>query len=345
MRSTELDIPDDHDDLVARDETAQRLLNLLFILNASTTPIGTEAIVSDSDLGYGSGNRESDLRKFRRDRERLAQQGFVIDEIRPNSAARTEESTWLLDRQRTFATTGLISAADAALLIRALDTYARSGAQALAQPVAAIRRKAVEAMGHAMGELPAQAEPQAPTADPLADAAWYAFSMRRAIAFRYRNAAGEARERTLAIYGIFAQEGNTYLTGWDSASRSLRTFRCDRIDRILGLGEAYEVPASFDIHDQLFLPFDFAPGTGQQAVFTFPAVRTALELAQITRGRGELDRDAKRGWIWCVDVRDFDAAAAFALGHAREGMRPAAPDDLVDAWFIAIGKVARAHAR
>ena len=60
------------------DETAQRLLNLLFVLNAAPRPLATEEIVSDSDLGYGSGNRASDLRKFRRDREKLEERGVYI---------------------------------------------------------------------------------------------------------------------------------------------------------------------------------------------------------------------------------------------------------------------------
>ena len=38
------------------DKTAQRILNLFFVLNSSPEPLTTEQIVLDSDLGYGSGN-------------------------------------------------------------------------------------------------------------------------------------------------------------------------------------------------------------------------------------------------------------------------------------------------
>ena len=64
-------------------ETALRILNLLFILNASSVPLTTEQIISDADVGYGSANRASDLKKFKRDREKLAERGVIVKEIRP----------------------------------------------------------------------------------------------------------------------------------------------------------------------------------------------------------------------------------------------------------------------
>ena len=41
------------------DKTAQRILNLFFVLNSSPEPLTTEQIVLDSVLGYGSGNIDS----------------------------------------------------------------------------------------------------------------------------------------------------------------------------------------------------------------------------------------------------------------------------------------------
>ena len=93
---------------IAGDTSAQRLLNLFFIFNASTRALSTEEIVSDSDLGYGSPQRDSDLRKFRRDRAKLAEQGIQIVEAKPLGAAESEESYWKLDRENTFATGGIV---------------------------------------------------------------------------------------------------------------------------------------------------------------------------------------------------------------------------------------------
>ena len=103
------------------DETAQRLLNLLFVLNAAPRPLATEEIVSDSDLGYGSGNRASDLRKFRRDREKLEERGVYIAELKTPGSSETEQSAWALDRARTFAAGGLVREEDARLLVATID--------------------------------------------------------------------------------------------------------------------------------------------------------------------------------------------------------------------------------
>ena len=70
-------------------ETALRILNLLFILNASSVPLTTKQIISDADVGYGSANRASDLKKFKRDREKLAERGVIVKEIRPEGSQRT----------------------------------------------------------------------------------------------------------------------------------------------------------------------------------------------------------------------------------------------------------------
>ena len=71
------------------DKTAQRILNLFFVLNSSPEPLTTEQIVLDSDLGYGSGNIDSDKRKFRRDRDKLLERGILIKEVRPAGAQET----------------------------------------------------------------------------------------------------------------------------------------------------------------------------------------------------------------------------------------------------------------
>ena len=82
------------------DKTAQRILNLFFVLNSSPEPLTTEQIVLDSDLGYGSGNIDSDKRKFRRDRDKLLERGIVIREVRAAGAQETEESAWTIDHRR-----------------------------------------------------------------------------------------------------------------------------------------------------------------------------------------------------------------------------------------------------
>ena len=109
------------------DKTAQRILNLFFVLNSSPEPLTTEQIVLDSDLGYGSGNIDSDKRKFRRDREKLLERGITIKEVRAAGAQETEESAWTIDREHTFAAGGLITADDADILLNAIDQTIAAG--------------------------------------------------------------------------------------------------------------------------------------------------------------------------------------------------------------------------
>jgi len=47
-------------------------------------------------------------------------------------------------------------------------------------------------------------------------------------------------------YGIVAHSGRWYLTGADSASGQVRTFRLDRITSLKSLGDTFEVPDGFD---------------------------------------------------------------------------------------------------
>ena len=47
--------------------------------------------------------------------------------------------------------------------------------------------------------------------------------------------------------------------------------------------------------------------------------------------------------MWTVSVRDLDAAAALAFGHARDGMRPVAPVELIARWNALIEKAVANH--
>ena len=136
------------------DKTAQRILNLFFVLNSSPEPLTTEQIVLDSDLGYGSGNIDSDKRKFRRDRDKLLERGIVIREVRAAGAQETEESAWTIDREHTFAAGGLITADDADILLNAIDQTLAAGSSTFAAPLADIRSKIAYLTGMSRGTDP-----------------------------------------------------------------------------------------------------------------------------------------------------------------------------------------------
>lgn len=332
-------------DRIAEDATAQRLLNLAFIFNTTTRPLTTDEIISDTDLGYGSGNRESDVRKFRRDRQKLAEQGFEIVCADGDGTAENEASSWVLDRARTFATAGIITNDDASILADAIDEYLSASLTPLRAPLMRARAKILELVraDDEPGQAAVAPAPRDTAQQTMLDIVWLAFSLRRKLTFSYTNSRGEHSRRAVAVYGIFSHEGATYIVGLDDAAQAVRTFRVDRMDRALRPGARYEIPASFDIHAYLFLPFDFGDGEAVEASFRFPGDFLPENLTPITHGRGALTREEDGSLDWTIAVRDLDAAAALALGHARDGMRPVAPAELVAQWNALIEKAVADH--
>lgn len=320
------------------DKTAQRILNLFFVLNSSPEPLTTEQIVLDSDLGYGSGNTDSDKRKFRRDREKLLERGIVIKEVRAPGSQETEESAWVVDRDHTFAAGGLITAEDADILMDAIDQALAAGSSTFSTPLADIRSK----IAYLTGKTDAP-ETRA-LRSPMVDAVWSAFAERCALRFLYQNGRGEQRQRTVCVYGMFEREGISYFCGLDDASGTVRTFRCDRIVRAWKPSGFYTIPSDFNLNDQLFFEFDFADREPIAATFSFAAETPADMVNALTQGRGNLDRTDK-GWTWTVGVRDLDAAASFCMEHSADNMRPVAPDALKQAWNRLIERTVNAHVR
>ena len=319
---------------IEADETAQRILNLFFVLNTSARPLTTEQIVCDSDLGYGSGNVASDKKKFQRDRAKLLSHGIIVREVKDPHASETEESSWTIDREHTFAAGGLITPDDADLLEGAIAQALRRGSTPLATPLKSILSK-IERLG-ASASVAADGE-----GDPAADAVWTAFAAKKGLRFDYEDAQGRPSKRSVCIYGIFDRDGHGYFCGLDDTRGAVRTFRIDRVRRARATGGEYEVPADFDLRDYLFLDFDLAAGETVAATFSFPGDTPRGLVDAITLGRGDIRHEDT--WLWTVPVRSIDAAAAFCLRHAVEGMRPVAPEALIDAWNGSIEGTVTAH--
>lgn len=322
------------------DEAARRILNLLFILNSSTTPLTTEQIISDSDLGYGSASRDSDMRKFRRDRERLAQHGIFVCEVQRQGDAQNEESSWAIDRERTYARIGFISPDDADTLLRALR-------DALKMPAAPYRSLLLKCYRRLCLQLSSPGEHfEHPFAtdeeNPIREGLWWAFVQRLSIRFAYTDARAISSVKRVDIYGMFTQQGNSYLVGKDTELDSIRTYRVDRITRLWRPRGHYRIPEDFSIEDYLFLPFDLAKGKPSVATFSFPAALGQEEIRGITHGRGSLSSQGDIRF-WYIEVRDFAAAAKMAAAHASRGMRPHAPQELVDAWNTLMETTVKTH--
>lgn len=155
--------------------------------------------------------------------------------------------------------------------------------------------------------------------------------MRRSLKILYRDGKGAESRRTVSIYGIFTLDGHCYIVGLDDRSNAVRTFRADRVRRAWKPSKPYRVPDGFDIRDYVFLPFDLAPGEGDEVSFSIPHGIPRSEIDAATHGRGRIV-ESEGHWIWRVRARSVRAAVGFALAHAHLGMRPEAPAWFRDAW-------------
>lgn len=69
---------------------------------------------------------------------------------------------------------------------------------------------------------------------------------RRPVAMTYTDRNGRATDRVLHPYGVVADHGRWYVTGLDSRSGEVRSFRLDRVTRASVQNGQFQVPAGFD---------------------------------------------------------------------------------------------------
>jgi len=110
---------------------------------------------------------------------------------------------------------------------------------------------------------------------------------RRPVALTYTDAEGRRSERTVHAYGVVAHSGRWYVTGADSASGGVRTFRLDRITPAEIQAGAFDVPEGFDPADRVLSGIAEAPrrhevllrvqGTVDEVRSRFPAGIAAVD--------------------------------------------------------------------
>lgn len=335
------------------DEAARRCLNLFFVLFVAAEPPSTTRIVTDSDLGYGSADidskrKDSEKKKFKRDRDRLEKAGIHLRENKPDR--KTEDSTWEIDWSHTGIDLDQLSHDELETLLYAsltcdsipfwTDIHALHDLQS--KLMAALARKGCGALPEPVDE------PSSRRVDddgaPWINALWTSFQNRTSIQFSYTNAAGRVHEHVADIYGFFTLDGRTYFVGFCHTIERVLTYRADRIHALKQLKDPYEVPESFILGEHVFLPFDFSGNEPVEAVFSFTGQRSEYEIASLTRGRGDLELDADRDvWLWTVEVRDLDAAASMALSNGYLEMKPLSPPALVNSWTDQIRRAVTAN--
>jgi len=157
----------------------------------------------------------------------------------------------------------------------------------------------------------------------------------RSLSFRYHD-----KDRVLFPYGLLARQGWWYLVGHDTGADQLRTYRIDRIQGAVTVGEtgAFERPEAFDVRtafpaDPKLLPDSVDVGSDVAEVRVDPR-----DLATVIRDHGEecvvcTDSD---GWVVvnvpCSNVRAF-MVWLFGFLERAEVVGPPALRDMVVDWL------------
>ncbi len=329
-----------------RNESARRILNLLFILNCTSRPLTTTEIITDSDLGYGMAGAISEKKKFQRDRKKLEEYGVHIREVKESGASETEESRWEIDRGRTHIDTAVVTQDDADMLVHAVDEYLTR--TKISFRSALLRIRAVAAA------IDVDAEQDETIGDDkyvndqiqnVLDTVWAAYCSHKSLPFCYRDAKGKESKRTVSIYGIVNQANQCYFVGLDNLSGEVRTFRTDRVTRMNKPRGSYSIPHDFSLDAFQFLPFDLGDEEEMQATFAFPAQSVPGEIEVLTHGRGTLEKQPDGSLHWNIAVKNPGSAVAMALSNASLGMRPCSPASLISLWNSTITKAVEAHGR
>lgn len=220
----------------------ERLLNLVALLADAERPLPVDEICARVP-GYNPDGGEATRRAFERDKDTVRSMGIELETVAidPISGPGPDNVGYVLadahekvpDPGLTVAERGLLEVASSLIWETEDDDETRD----------ALDAARIGAAGVDFGTV----RPPA-----LVGAFLSAISERRRVAVRYRSAGGtEAVQRTISPYGIVHRRGHWYVTGHDSASRETRSFRLDRMDSEVDLGEphGFTRPSGFRIHE------------------------------------------------------------------------------------------------
>jgi predicted DNA-binding transcriptional regulator YafY len=158
---------------------------------------------------------------------------------------------------------------------------------------------------------------------------------RRPAVIVYSDRNGRRSERTLHPYGIVAHAARWYVTGPDSASGELRTFRLDRIVEVHLAQGSFAVPAGFRPADVVRTGLAGTPWRHEVVV----AVRgTAEEVrARLPGGLASIEPDPGEGADWVLvrlraERLDWLPGLLAGLGRPFLVHEPAQLRDVIRAW-------------
>jgi predicted DNA-binding transcriptional regulator YafY len=203
--------------------------------------------------------------------------------------------------------------------------------------IAKVRRVLPDALGRRLDALLEIADFTAPARSALTAEAATLLTLaeaardRRPVDLGYTAGHGGASRRVVHPYGVVAHSGRWYLTGFDSASGEVRTFRVDRVKSVQARAGTFDVPTGFDPAEQVLTAIAEAPHRHEVSVriratpdhirAVFPSSIATLE---------EIEPGTVRARIRAQEL-DWIPARLAALDRPFVVEQPAALTDLVRA--------------
>jgi proteasome accessory factor B len=218
-------------------DRVERLTNLLALLLETTRPLSLIEIAGELEGQYP--DKEGARRAaFERDKAALRDIGVPIDQEMVAGGEYMGQTRYWIDRDR-YELSDLDLDED--------ETRALQVAMAATRPGSSSGQEALWKLGGGVldaGGSVAAIVPDAAALPVLRDAV----VNRRAVAFRYRDVG-----RSVDPWGVLLRSGFWYLVGYDHERGARRTFRIDRIDGDVTIGDAITVerPGDFDPADAL----------------------------------------------------------------------------------------------
>ncbi|MGI6216658.1 MAG: helix-turn-helix transcriptional regulator [Coriobacteriales bacterium] len=313
---------------------ATRLFNLLFFLNDRPSGATAEQI-RRGVFGYESSKSDEAFeRKFRRDRQDLADMGYTIERSEGPSGF---ENIYKLDVRDIFQSDMQLEYMEIALLevcarnALEIDSFfmkneLRSAMGKLAPtvdrlPETARKASSAEAEG-AKSEKSRTGGGEASEGSTPADGKSIAEAIDAAVAndamlqFEYRDAEGFSSTRRVYPISAFNYLGDPYLFAFDADREDTRTFKLERILNTPSLEKMDEevegVAKSHLEDDPVVLPFQIGDGKFDAKIYI--SGKRHYNLDNLTKSQGQLQRHGT-GFLWEVDAADVNRLASWVVAN------------------------------
>ncbi len=308
------------------DEAARRLATLELMLSNADRPLASSKIKSEL---WPDSPKDSFTRAFSRDRDTLANMGIYIVK-----AGGVGEATWEIDAEKTYRGGAVLNPEEARVINVICQPF-------VAQPgflYANELRFALAKIDKQFGEGENAVDGAQASVTNISDTLLRCQEQRHLAEIDYTNARDERSTRLVAPFSFYTCRKKAYMVAAraeldENSEKVVELFKKPGtylLDRVNSATEkpkmSFEIPAEHLDKDWKLLPFQIGK-TPVTATFHVDAEKIR-DFKPETEDKGTW-AEVVDGAEWTVEVRDYTAAASWAIA---KGVRPVSPSELVEEW-------------